>query len=141
MKRFSFLVGLAAAAIIFTGCGGGGGGGGGGYVPPPDPGPSYAVLYLDFADLSGVSGVYYDCEFTGDGWTDADGGFYYDPGEVCTFDLIGFPGSWDTPLYIDYGDNTPASGIYYECWYGSAGTTDWQGEFIYDTDDSCSFYL
>ena len=141
MKRFSILVSLAAATVIFTGCGGGGGGG---YVPDPGPGPGpapeYAVLYLDYSDLSGAGGVYYDCDTSGDGLTDADGGFYYYPGEACTFDLTGFDGSGWTPLYIDFGDSSGVSGIYYECWSGTAGTTDYEGEFFYDVDDSCTFY-
>ena len=145
MKRFSILVSLVAATVIFTGCGGGGGGGGG-YVPPPGPGPGpgpepeYAVLYLDYADLSGAVGVYYDCTISGDGWTDGDGGFLFYPGEACTFDLTGFDGSGWTSLYIDFGDSSGVPGIYYECWSGTAGTTDYEGEFFYDADDSCTFY-
>ena len=114
---------------------------GGGGAPAPGPAPEYAVLYLDFADLSGAGGVYYACDISGDGWTEVNGGFYFYPGEACTFDLTGFDGSGWTPLYIDYGDSTGVEGIYYECWYGSAGTTTWEGQFFYEADDSCSFWL
>jgi len=139
MKRFSILVGLAAAAIIFTGCGGGGGGGGGYVPPPPAPGPSLAALYLDDSATSPVAGVYYYCD-TGDGTTDGNGEFLYYPGESCTFDLTGFAGSWTDPLYIDYADGSGVQDIYYECFYSGAGYTTWQGEFYYDANDECTFY-
>ena len=139
MKRFSILVGLAAAAIIFTGCGGGGGGGGG-YVPPPPP-PAMDVLYLDDGD-GGLSGVPYICS-SGSGFTGPDGEFSFYPGDDCTFDLTGFGGTiyfWD-PLFIDYADETGVGGIEYSCWSGTYGWTDDGGYFDYDTDDECTFYL
>lgn len=138
MKRFSILVSLAAAAVIFTGCGGGGGGGG----VAPAPGPQLAVLYLDGwdGDIVPQPGVYYACD-TGDGWTDAEGGFYYYPGEDCTFDLSGYPGSWTYPLYIDYENGDGAGGIGYDCWSGTGGWTEGNGEFYYGANDSCTFYL
>ena len=143
MKRFSILVGLAAAAIIFTGCGGGGGGGGG-YVPPPDPGPGpvQEVLYLDDG-AGGLVGIPYFCTSGISDITGPDGDFYFYPGDDCTFDLTGFGGTiylWD-PLYIDYADETGVSGIEYDCWSGTGGWTDIDGYFDYDTDDECTFYL
>ena len=140
MKKLSIFASLAAAAVIFVGCGGGGGGGG--YVPvnpDPGPGPASNILYLD--TLGGnVGGVYYACS-SGDGWTGSDGSFQFFDGDICTFDFIGLDGSWIDPLYIDYADQSGVPDIYYECFYTGAGYTDFNGEFIYDADDTCDFYF
>ncbi len=140
MKRFSILVGLAVAAVVFTGCGGGGGGGGG-YVPPAPP-PAMDVLYLDDVN-GGLVGVPYACD-SGSGVTDANGAFYFYVGDNCTFDLTGFDGStaylWD-PLFIDDEGANGIGGIGYDCWSGTYGTTDVSGYFEYDVDDECTFYL
>lgn len=110
--------------------------------PNPGPGPEYAVLFLDYVNYIGVASVHYNCDTSGDGFTKDDGRFNYYPGETCTFDLASLPGSSAAPLFIDYGVDNPASGIPYDCSPGgSAGTTDGQGEFIYQANDSCSFDL
>ncbi len=138
MKRFSILVGLAAAAIIFTGCGGGGGGGGG---VAPAPGPVYDILYLD-NEFGPAGGVAYNCSSVS-GWTDADGGFEFLTGDTCTFDLAGYNGTiydWD-PLYISYSGGSGVMDIPYDCWSGTGGWTSIDGSFDYDIDDDCSFYF
>ena len=139
MKRFSILVGLAAAAIIFTGCGGGGGGGGGGYVPPP-PDPAMDVLYLDDINGNGLANVPYDCD-SGSGETDLDGAFYFYWGEACTFDLYGFDGVVFFSLHIDDANINGVGGIPFECDSGWNGWTYGDGSFEYEVDDRCIFYF
>ena len=140
MKRFSFLIGLAAAAIIFTGCGGGGGG----YVPPPGPGPGpgpeEVVWYLDDINGVGVSGVPYYCD-SGSGITDANGAFIFYFGDSCEFDLWGLPGDFTFSLHIDDEFVDGVGGIPYECDSGWNGTTYDDGSFDYDPDDVCTFYF
>jgi len=141
MKKFSILASLAAAVVIFTGCGGGGGGGGG-YVPPaPPPEPVYDVLYLD-SDWGPQAGVSYDCTSVS-GWTDADGSFLFLPGDVCTFDLVGYNGTifGVDYLYISYADGSGVMDIPYDCWSGTGGWTQIDGSFDYDMDDVCNFYF
>jgi len=144
VRKLSIFASLAAAAVIFVGCGGGGGGGG--YIPPdpgpgpgPGPGPVLETLYLDTVG-GGVVNIYYSCS-SGDGWTDGEGGFQFVTGDICTFDFIGLGGSWIDPLYIDYADGSGVSDIYYECFFAGVGYTDFNGEFIYDVDDTCDFYF
>ncbi len=137
MKRFSILVGLAAAAIIFTGCGGGGGGGGGGGVAP---GPAMDVLYLDDINGVGMANVPYICD-SGSGVTDPEGGFYFYWGDVCEFDLYGFDGEFFFSLHIDDADAVGVGGIPFECTSGWNGSTYGDGSFEYDMDDYCTFYF
>ncbi len=138
MKRFSILVGLAAAAIIFTGCGSSSSGGGGGYVPPPPP--AMDVLYLDDINGIGLANVPYDCD-SGSGVTDLDGAFYFYWGEACTFDLFGFDGDVFFSLHIDDVDAFGVGGVPFECVSGWNGATYGDGSFEYEMDDICTFYF
>jgi len=141
MKKFILLASLAVTTALFTGCGGGGGGDGGVVAPPP-PAVVYDVLYLDNVDGGGVEGVPYDCP-SGPGVTGIDGSFQFLNGENCTFDLNGFFGSvvFDEFLYIDFADGAGYEGLGYDCFSGTGGFTDISGNFIYDADDECTFYL
>ncbi len=149
MKKILMISGVIIAIALLTGCGGGGsssgGGGGGGVAPAPGPAPDpapYDVLYLDNNDGVGMAGVPYSCP-SGSAVTGDDGSFLFYSGENCSFDLGGFNGSvlFDEYLYIDYSDNSGVEGVGYDCLSGTAGTTDVYGNFVYDTDDECTFYL
>ncbi|SFV50115.1 hypothetical protein MNB_SV-6-427 [hydrothermal vent metagenome] len=144
MKKILILSSLIVASTLFIGCGGGGGGGGGGGVapvPPPEPEP-FSMLYLDNIDGVGMAGVPYYCP-SGDGFTDENGGFLFYDGENCSFDLTGFNGSivYDDYLFIDYNDGSGVDGLGYDCISGTSGFTDINGNFDYDIDDECTFYL
>ena len=142
MKKLILLASLAVTTALFTGCGGGGGGGGG-IAPAPVPPPvAFDVLYLDDAALNGIAGVPYDCP-SGAGVTDGDGAFQFVAGENCTFDLRGYDGTviFADFLYIDFADGTGVADIGYDCISGTGGFTDFQGNFVYDEDDECTFYL
>ena len=153
MKRFSILVGLAAAAIIFTGCGGGGGGGG--YVPDPGPGPGpgpgpeYVTLFLIDSLGYGIEYVPYVCfgpggEIVADDVTFANGEFSFIPGDRCEFDLYGFDGSFTMPIFIADDLGYGKFDIPYDCDNGvefANGVTDYDGYFEYPIDAFCKFYL
>jgi|GEM_PF-2049327 len=135
MKRFSILVGLAAAAIIFTGCGGGGGGGGG-YVPDPPPPPLELTYYLqtydDFADIYiGVPGVEYQCGPDIVGVTGPSGAFDLIDGDWCTF--YGLDETLSLSINVNelYMDSALLD-ISYSCDSGWSGITDSEGMFIFD---------
>jgi len=148
MKKFLMIAGLAAATLLFTGCGGG-------HDdviivdPGPGPGPGPGLMTTLFLiDMNGFSagGVHYVCVdpegfVVDDTFTPGNGEFSFYPGDRCTFDFLGFGGTPIDPLYIIDDIGAGKGDIPYECMGGDGGMTYYDGGFEYLPDDTCTFYL
>jgi len=110
--------------------------------------PADDMTTLFIRDVNGFSagGIHYTC-VDPDGYISADyvtapnGEFSFYPGERCTFDLIGFLGTPDDPLFIEDDMGYGKGDIPYACDAGDAGLTYPDGGFEYLIDDICTFYL
>jgi hypothetical protein len=137
---------LAAAAVIFAGCGSSHD------TVIVDPGPELISLFLidDFG--IGADHVPYTCvapdgTVSADDFTTLEGEFVFTAGERCTFDLFGFAGTvpfYDEPLFIvdDIGVGKPD--IPYICDNGidiTDSRTEYDGYFDYPADAFCKFYF
>jgi len=147
-KLTIFLVSLGAM-VALSGCGGSSYDEGyedGFYDGAREPVAAMTTLYL--RDIEGFSagGVHYVCQDP-DGRVSADvvtapnGEFSFYPGERCTFDLRGFLGTPDDPLFIQDDAGLGKGDIPYACYGGDAGFTYADGSFEYLQDDSCTFYF
>ena len=103
---------------------------------------------LFLIDINGFSagGVPYTCidsegYVTDDYMTAPNGEFTFYPGERCTFDLLGFGGTPDDPLFIEDDIGYGKGDIPYACDGGDAGLTYPDGGFEYFPDDICTFYF
>ena len=141
-KKLAGFIVAGVAVFALSGCGSSGGND----VVIVDPGPSPDETYLFMVDNDGfaVADVYYTCvdsfgDFIGDFYTRADGGFLFEPGENCTFDLIGYNGTPGDELHIEDIAQNPKEGIPYTCLGGDFGRTFGDGSFDYMIDDSCTF--
>jgi len=104
------------------------------------------TLFLMDQDGYSAGGVPYSCidendRYVGTFETKPNGEFSFYVGERCTFDLEGYDGTPDDPLYIEDDRGIGKEDIPYECEYGDGGTTDRNGRFEYLQDDSCKFYF
>ena len=129
------------AVFALSGCGSSGGGD---YYAPPPPVNNETTLFLIDMDGFSASGVEYTCvnsfgDILGPFYTKANGEFTFEPGENCTFELIGFDGTPADPLFIESDIGQPKEGIPYDCLGGDFGLTDLAGSFDYVLDDSCTF--
>ncbi len=160
MKRRWMMILLAGvAAVMMTGCGGGGSSYDAGYEDGYDDGfydgarvPVDGMTTLFLIDFDGFSaaGVHYTCvdstgALTADAVTAPNGEFSFYPGEQCTFDLLGFGGTPDDPLFIEDDIGQGKNNIAYSCDGGDAGLTGYNAEldrdgfFNYLPDDVCTF--
>jgi hypothetical protein len=153
MKR-RIVLGLVALFSVFavTGCGGGYSEGyddgydDGFYDGARMPGAGMTTLFLVDIDGFSAGGVPYSCVSPDGRVTDRfvtapNGEFSFIPGERCTFDLLGFGGYPDDPLYIEDDIGRGKEDIPYACDGGDGGFTDRNGMFIYLPDDVCTFYF
>ena len=156
-KRWTMLLLAGMAAVMMTGCSGYSEGYNDGYDDGFYDGarvPADGMTTLFLIDLAGYSaaGVHYTCVdpsgvVTADAITAPNGEFSFYPGERCTFDLFGFNGTPDDPLFIEDDIGQGKNSIPYECIGGDMGLTGYSvdlgrdGFFNYYPDDVCTFYF
>jgi len=124
------LAGVAVFAL--SGCGGG-----------DDYYDDEIKYHLVDQNQYGVSDIEYTCDGTHFYETDGSGGFFAYPHEDCSLRLdISVDSSIDRLFIIDdYG--YAVTNIYYECFSGTSGYTDYYGNFEFDNvynDDICTFF-
>ncbi|MCF6207437.1 MAG: hypothetical protein L3J47_11195 [Sulfurovum sp.] len=155
MKKWIMLLVSGLAVVALSGCGGGGAAYDEGYTDGYDdgfydgarvPGESMTTLFLVDVDNFSLGGVPYYCvdpsgAVSADYVTAPNGEFSFYPGERCTFDLLGFDGTPDDPLFIQDDIGFGKSDIPYACDGGDNGMTNIDGNFDYLPDDICTFYL
>ncbi len=149
MKKLIMLLVSGLAVIALSGCGGGAYDAGyddGFYDGARASDASMTTLFLIDQDGFSLGGVPYYCVDpsgvrTADYVTAPNGEFTFVPGERCTFDLYGYNGTPEDPLFIvdDVGLGKPD--IPYACDGGDNGLTDVTGSFDYLPDDICTLYL
>jgi len=108
--------------------------------------PESGMTTLFLIDRKGFSAsdVEYTCinsfgDVSGPFYTEGNGEFTFEPGENCTFELIGFDGTPGDELFIESDIGQPKDSIPYSCYGGDAGLTDLYGSFNYLINDSCTF--
>lgn len=108
---------------------------------------SLITLYLVNQSNQPLAGVPYKCEtMTRYSRTADNGAFSFYAPEQCTFDFLGFDGSVnfdpldDEVIYIVDYLLEGKRGIPYEC-TNFHGRTYGEGQFEYEADDICQFYL
>jgi len=129
----------AAAALTLSACGGSGGD----YYDDGYYAPAIDMYYIDDEFGDGVEGIEYHCISGEQGFTDIDGGFYFDTySDTCTFeelDWVGFD------LYVDYASGNGVPFVKYECGPPPVvvGETGSDGFFFdsYSYDEYCTLYL
>ena len=145
MKKFLFVSILAVSSFFFAGCGSNDDV----VIVDPGPGPGYVTLFLVDNSGFGIQYVPYAC-YAPDGsivandTTWVNGEFTFVPGDRCEFDLFGFNGSAQMPIFITDDLGYGKYDIPYECDNGddfTNGTTDLDGYFDYPVDAYCKFYL
>jgi len=159
MKKITIFLLGSAAVWMLSGCGGYSAGYDDGYVDGAQDGydagfydgarlPADGMTTLFLIDYAGFSlgGVPYYCidpsgVVTANFVTAPNGEFSFIPGERCTFDLLGFGGTPEDPLFIQDDVGIGKGDIPYACDGGDAGITDLNGNFAYFPDDICTFYL
>jgi len=106
------------------------------------------MVSLFLIDQDGLSAgdVPYSCvdennNLIGQWVTKSNGEFNFYVGETCTFDLFGYNGTPDDPLYIEDDIGSGQEDILYECEQGDSGLTTIYGGFDYLQDDRCTFYF
>jgi hypothetical protein len=151
MKKWMMLLVSGLAVIALSGCGSYDDGYDDGYHDGFYDGariPTDAMTTLFLIDYEGFSigGVPYYCVdpsgvVTADYITAPNGEFSFIPGERCTFDLLGFGGTPDDPLFIQDDVGFGKGDIPYFCDGGDGGLTYADGGFEYFPDDVCTFYF
>jgi len=141
-KKIAGLMVAGVAVFALSGCGGSNGGDY--YAPPPIN--NETTLFLIDSDGFSAAGVEYICENSfgdihGPFYTKSNGEFTFEPGENCTFELIGFDGTPEDELFIESDIGQAKEGIPYSCLGGDSGLTDLAGSFDYLFNDSCTFAL
>ena len=150
---------VVAITVVFALSGCGGGSYNEGYNDGYDDGFYDGTRVVDdgmttlfLIDIEGFSagGVPYYCVdpsgyVTADYVTAPNGEFTFYPGEQCSFDLLGFGGTPDDPLFIEDDIGIGKNNIAYVCDGGDAGLTGYNvdlgrdGFFNYLPDDICTF--
>ena len=153
MKKWLTIMISTMAVVALSGCGGSSYDAGyddgyddGFYDGARVPAESMTTLFIRDRDGFSAGGVHYTCIdpggiVTADFVTAPNGEFSFYPGERCTFDLIGFLGTPEDPLFIQDDAGFGKGDIPYSCYGGDAGLTYPDGSFEYLIDDSCTFYL
>jgi hypothetical protein len=147
MKRYIFIATIIISMFSLSGCGSYSDGYEDGYNDGTrDASSDMISLFLIDQDGNSAGDVPYSCvdennEFVGSWITKPDGEFSFYAGERCTFDLDGYDGTPDDPLFIEDDIGRGKSDIPYECEQGDAGFTDDDGSFDYLQDDRCTFYF
>ncbi|SFV65802.1 hypothetical protein MNB_SV-10-1339 [hydrothermal vent metagenome] len=152
MKKITAFLAVGAAVFALSGCGSGYDNGyddgynDGFYDGTRVPVDNMTTLFI--RDINGFSagGVHYTCVdpegyVTDDYVTAPNGEFTFYPGERCTFDLYGFGGTPDDPLFIEDDTGFGKGDIPYACDGGDGGLTYPDGGFEYFPNDICTFYL
>ena len=143
-KKLTGLIVAGVAMFALSGCGGGGDVYyDDGIVATPPVNNETTLFLIDSGGFSAAD-VEYTCvnsfgDVLGPFYTKANGEFTFEPGENCTFELIGFDGTPADPLFIESDIGQPKDGIPYDCIGGDFGLTDLAGSFDYLMDDSCTF--
>jgi len=145
-KRIAGLMVAGVAVFALSGCGGGGD-----TVivdPGPGPGPEPVTLFLLDEDGFSYGGVPYLCDGMANwGYTEPNGEFTFYEYESCVFDFNGLDGNVNhDPLFDDIIRITDDRGlgvpnIEYDCISYGFDTTQGDGSFFYDMDDSCTFHF
>ncbi len=140
MKKYMMSLLLVVAIFGLSGCGGGSS------VEHRDDGRT--TLFL--VDEQGYSygGIPYKCDsMVAWDFTAPNGEFSFYPPERCVFDFTGLDGNLfydprvdDIVRIVDI-TNDGKGGIPYECSSFGVSTTQSDGSFEYDIDDSCLFYF
>jgi hypothetical protein len=143
MKKWMMLLVSGLAAIVLSGCGSYEEGYHDGERVPTD---GMVTLFLMNYEGFWVEGVPYYCvdpsgAKTAEFITAPNGEFSFIPGERCTFDLLGFGGTPDAPLFIRDDIGFGKGDIPYFCNGGDSGLTYTDGGFEYLSDDICRFYF
>jgi len=148
MKKYIFVSLMVVSLFALSGCGSS-------YDDGYDDGYDDATraysadmvsLFLVDKDGFSAGGVPYSCvdednNLVGEWITKPDGEFSFYAGERCTFDLDGYDGTPDDPLFLEDDIGNGKEDIPYECDKGDAGFTDEDGSFEYLQDDKCTFYF
>ena len=138
------VLGLLVSGVAMFALSGCGGGTDVVYVDPEPVNNNETTLFFFFLYGFSVANVEYTCvnsfgDVLGPFYTKANGEFTFEPGENCTFELIGFDGTPGDELFIESDIGQPKEGIPYSCLGGDSGLTDVYGSFDYLMDDSCTF--
>jgi len=147
MKKYIFMMTIVVSMLALNGCGSYSDGYDDGYYDGARD-HSDKIISLFLIDQNGYSAsdVHYSCvdennNLVGEWITKPDGEFSFYVGERCTFDLRGFEGTPDDPLFIEDDIGRGKGEIPYECEQGDAGFTTSAGSFDYLQDDRCTFYF
>ncbi|MEO1953091.1 MAG: hypothetical protein ABGW74_00135 [Campylobacterales bacterium] len=147
MKKYIFISTVIISIFTLNGCGSYSDGYEDGYYDGVrDYGDNMVSLFLVDQDGFSAGGVVYSCidednNFVGEWITKPNGEFSFYIGERCTFDLEGYNGTPDDPLFIEDDIGSGKEDIPYECEQGDAGFTNRYGSFDYLQDDRCTFYF